>query len=509
MAQTASPVRIRSDPGVKRDGTRLEGDNYIDAQWTRFNRGLPRKIAGYQSIVSSLTEKAYGMNSYSQNNVQYVAVGSASMLQQVQVSSAGTFSGINDRTPAALTSDANNLWQFDVFNNSASATATVLVAHAAPNLADISSSTETPIWYGAITGGTALVTTTMDSQSGGVVVLAPYCVTYGNGGRVDVSDVNTFTGGTAGTAFVTGQKIVKGLPLRGGGSGPSGLLWSLDSLVRMTFNASLSGPIPFSFDTISAESSILSSQGVVEYDGVYYWAGVDRFLMFNGVVREVPNTMNQNWFYDNLNYTWRQKVFAFKIPRWGEIWWCYPRGSATECTHAVILNVREGTWYDTELPGNGRSAGLYAKVYSKPFMMDVDLTATGYTLWQHETGTDSVLGSTVNPIPAHFTTSEISMLGTQQPADKTLRCARIEPDFIQTGDMTVTVTGRANARAPFQPGETFTFTDTPTTASTQVVNTKEVRRLMNFTFASNTPGGDFQMGEPFVFIESDGGRYTQ
>src|SRR6185369_14779719 len=156
------------------------------------------------------------------------------------------------------------------------------------------------------------------------------------------------------------------------------------------------------------------------------------------------------------------KVFAFKVPRWGEIWWCYPRGSATECTHAVILNVREGTWYDTELPGSGRSAGLYAKVYSKPFMVDVDLTATGYTLWQHETGTDSVLGSTVDPIPAHFTTSEISMLGTQQPADKTLRCARIEPDFVQTGNMTVTITGRANARAPFQPGETFTFTDTPT-----------------------------------------------
>lgn len=508
MATTATPVPIRSEAGVKRDGTQFEGDNYVDAQWTRFNRGLPRKIGGYRSIVSSLTEKVYGIHSYSQNDTQYVAVGSATMLQQVQVSSAGVFLGINDRTPVALVNDANNQWQFDVFNNSVSATDTVLIAHAAPNLADISSSTETEIWYGAITGAGALVATAMDPQSGGVVVLSPYLVSYGNGGRVDVSPVNDVTT-PPDSAFVTGQKIVKGLPLRGGGSGPSGLLWSLDSVVRMTFNSSIVSGVPFSFDTISSESSILSSQGVIEYDGIYYWAGVDRFLMFNGVVREIPNTMNQNWFYDNLNYTWRQKVFAFKVPRWGEIWWCYPRGSATECTHAVILNVREGTWYDTELPADGRSSGLYAKVYSKPFMTDVNATATGYTLWQHETGTDSILSSNVEPIPAHFTTSEISMLTAQQAADRTLRVARIEPDFVQSGAMTVNVTGRANARAPLQPGELFTFPDAATGPSSQVVLTKEVRRLVQFTFATNTPGGDFQMGQPLAFVETDGGRYTQ
>jgi hypothetical protein len=507
MAQTAVPVPIRSEPGVKRDGTQFEGDNYIDAQWTRFNRGLPRKMGGYQSIVSSLLEKVYGIHSFSQNNIQYVSVGSATMLQQVQVSSSAVFLGINDRTPAGFVNDANNLWQFDVLSGVVGSTAS-LVAHAAPNLADISSDVETDVYFGDVTAAAALTATGMDPVSGGIVVLSPYLVAYGNAGRVDVSQPNDLTT-PPDSAFVTGQKIVKGLPLRGGGSGPSGLLWSLDSLVRMTFNSSILSGVPFSFDTISSETSILSSQGVIEYDGVYYWAGVDRFLMFNGVVREVPNPMNQNWFFDNLNYTWRQKVFAFKVPRWGEIWWCYPRGSATECTHAVILNVREGTWYDTELPGSGRSAGLYAKVYSKPFMMDVDLTATGYTLWQHETGTDAILGASVEPIPAHFTTSEISMLTAQQAADKTIRCARIEPDFVQSGDMTVTVTGRANARAPLQPGELFTFSDAATGPSSQVVNTREVRRLMQFTFSTNTPGGDFQMGQPLAFVESDGGRYTQ
>src|SRR6185436_15686289 len=104
----------------------------------------------------------------------------------------------------------------------------------------------------------------------------------------------------------------------------------------------------------------------------------------------------------------------------------------------VILNVREGTWYDTELPGSGRSAGLYAKVYSKPFMVDVDLTATGFTLWQHETGVDEIKASVVEPIPSHFTTAELSMLTDDKAQDKALRIARCEPDFVQSGDMTLT-----------------------------------------------------------------------
>lgn len=503
-----SPIRIQSQPGIKRDGTAFEGDNYVDGQWCRFNRGLPRKMGGYSSIVSSLLEKIYGMNSYSFNNTQYIAMGSATALQQAQVLSSGVFGGMNNRIPAGFVGSANNLWQFDVFNNSVSATDTILVAHAAPNLADISSSVERAIYYGAITATTALTATTMDPQSGGIVVLSPYLVSYGNGGRVDVSQPNDVTVAPD-AAFVTGQKIVKGLPLRGGGSGPSGLLWSLDSLVRMTFNSSILSGVPFSFDTISSESSILSSQSVIEYDGIYYWAGVDRFLMFNGVVREVPNTMNQNWFFDNLNYTWRQKVFAVKVPRWGEIWWCYPRGTATECTHAVVLNVREGTWYDTELPDSGRSAGLYAKVYSKPFMVDVDLTDTGYTLWQHETGVNSIKGVAVEPVPSHFTTGEISMLTAGEAQDKSLRVARCEPDFVQVGDMTVTVTGRANARATAQPSEVFTFSDVATSAAEQVVNLKEIRRLMQFTFATNTPDGDYQMGQPMAFVEPADGRYTQ
>jgi hypothetical protein len=505
------PVLIRSRPGIKRDGTQFDGENYLDGEWCRFQRGLPRKMGGFKSVTMALLERIYGMTSFSMNNIQYLHVGSESMVQQAQVDNTGTLAFLADRTPAGFSIDVNNLWQFDVLFDTAGGNIPVLIAHAAPNLADISSSTETPIYIGDVTATTDLTDTGVASESGGIVVLAPYLLKFGNAGHVAISrpnDPSDFSSPGVPDAWVTGQKIVRGMPLRGGGQGPSGLLWSLDSLIRATFV----GDTPvFAFDTISSETSILSAQGVIEYDGIYYWAGVDRFLMFNGVVREIPNDMNLNWFYDGLNYTWRQKVFAFKVPRFGEIWWCYPRGSATECTHAVIFNVRENTWYDTELPGTGRSAGIYAKVYSKPFMVDVDLTATGYTLWQHETGVNAIKGASVEPVPSSFQTAEISFLTTQDPADKSMHCAVIEPDFVQSGDLAVQVKGRANPRAAEQDGELFTFAETATAGEpqTQVVNMRELRRLMSFEFSSNTPDGDYQMGKTLGHVAAADGRKTQ
>jgi hypothetical protein len=344
--------------------------------------------------------------------------------------------------------------------------------------------------------------------------------------------------------------------------------------------------VVFSFDTISDESSILSSQCVIEYDGIYYWAGVDRFLMYNGVVREVPNDLNLNWFFDNLNFEQRQKVFAMKIPRWGEIWWCFPYGDATECTHAVIFNVREQTWYDTILPNVGRSSGQYPRVYQYPLMTGVTTinsilgygslvggslytngtyygvplinttsitgsgatanitvagntvttvvivqggsgytigdvlevsaselggggsgfnitvsSLSGYSLWRHEDGYDEVAGQVINPVTSYFETSDISLPAAAEGQNKSLRVTMIEPDFVQKGEMTVQVTGRANARSPTAAGLNMAYPFQANQPDQQVVFLKDLRREMRFKFQSNTVGGDYQMGQCIAHIE--------
>ena len=213
------------------------------------------------------------------------------------------------------------------------------------------------------------------SVSGGVVSLHPYLFVYGNNGLIQNSsagNTNDWVSADANATNVASGKIVQGLPVRGGSNAPSGLFWSLDSLVRVSFIGGTGTPAQYwRYDIISSQSSILSSQSAIEYDGVYYWCGVDRFLLYNGVVKEIPNTMNQNYFFDNLNYDQRQKVWATKVPRFGEIWWFYPRGDATECTDAIIYNVRENTWYDAgEASGAQRSAGYFSQVFAFPVAAD-------------------------------------------------------------------------------------------------------------------------------------------
>lgn len=502
------PFPIRSLPGIQRDGTRLAAKTYSDGLWCRWQRGLPRKMGGYISLTDALFERVYGISSFSQAGSVYQHLGGTSRLTQVVSNSSGNLLSTANRTPVGFGANPNNVWQMDFLADTAGQNARI-VAHAGQNLAAIDSTVETDIYVGNVTANTALTATAMDPVSGGIVVLYPYLLAFSNAGRVDVSDLEDLTVPPPDTSFVTGSKIVKGLSLRGGGGGPAGLLWSLDSLIRATFNTDPAAP-PFNFDTISDDISVLSSRGVIADMGIYYWVGVDRFFMFNGVVREIPNNFNVNFFFDNLNFAQRQKVFAYKVPRFGEIWWCFPKGSATECNHAVVYNWRENFWFDTPLPEQGRTDGIFAKVYNKPYMASVQAVSSTFTLWQHETGTDAINGSSVQPIRSYFETGNLSLLTLEDPSNMSLRVERVEPDFVQAGNMSLTVTGEANVKAATIDSVTKTFPAGVQSADEQTVTFKDgVRRIMRFKFESNTSGGNYEMGECMGHLEPNDGRVTQ
>ena len=582
-------VQIRSAPGIKRDGTKFEGDQYVDGQWVRFQRGLPRKIGGYRSINKFLRGLPRALAEYTQDLQTYIHAGSSDRLERFFIDSTFNTSVITDRTPTSgFTADDANMWQFATSYDTTNGNQ--LVAQVAPNLNCICNSSNGELFIGNLLGTSVLTAVALVpanfSATGGVATLPPYTFVFGNDGYVafSVPDTpNDFTGSGSGNAYITGQKIVRAMPLRGGpGNSPSGLFWSADSLIRGTY---VGGTPVFQFDTISTQSSILASNSVIEYDGIFYWIGTDRFLMFNGVVREVENNMNLNFFFDNLNYAQRQKVFAYKVPRFGEIWWCFPFGDSTEPNHAVIYNVRENTWYDTELPNDGRGAGLFPAVFSKPllsgvapqeaqaFSVTVTAAGTGYTVgdtlavvggiglitteltvstvngtggitgititnagqystaptnpvsvtggtgsaatftitydnpykfWVHETGTDEIDGLTLNPIQSFFETADLSLPVTAQ-VNKSLQVLMLEPDFVQSGDMTVSVRGRANARAPEVNGVSMTFPETPQTPQEQVVFLKTQRRELRFRFESNAIGGDYQDGLILAHVQPGDG----
>lgn len=533
-----APFVVRSRPGIKRDGTKFEGDFYVDGQWVRFQRGLPRKIAGYKTISNFLTEISRGLRTYTQDGYTYVHSGSSSYLERFTLDQNGNASAVSDRTPVTLLKNDNNAWQFDVLFDSISLQpSNKIIAQVAKNNATLYNTEGGQVFVGDLRTTDRLEEVALPagfSASGGICVLHPYLTVFGTDGAIGWSvpgNPYDFSSIGSGNARVAAQKIVRGLPLRGGpGNAPAGLYWSTDAVVRCSY---VGGNQIFQFDTISSQSSILSPNSVIEYDGVYFWVGVDRFLMFNGVVRDVENNMNINHFFEGLNRQYAQKVFAWKVPRFGEIWWAYPRGNATECTHAVIYNVREQTWYDTELPNGGRSAGEFATQFATPLLTgtkfygvnldpgirttqagDIRTTQLGdirityinnnYKLWQHEVGVNEVDVNNINAIQSYFETADISS-AVLSGRSKSLRCELVEPDFVQSGDMTVQIVGRANARAKEVYSEAMVFPDVATTPQEQVVFFKEIRREMRFRFESNIINGDYQMGQVLAHVgEADG-----
>lgn len=481
------PIRILSAPGIKRDGTLLEGDAHVDGRHVRWHRKMPYKMLGHKQLQNGFHGPFRGMDLISRAGFTTVHVGSANRLERVQINNSnGVSTGVVDRTPAGFVTSNNNMWQIDNMYNSV-AVAPLVLAHAAPNLMDISNNVAEPINYGDAFAVAALAAIAGSDVDGGHVVLGVYDVRFGSDGFVGwcvPGDPTNVGGAGSGAAYVVGSKFVYGLPLRAGpGNAPAGILWSLDSIVRMMF---VGGAPIFSFDVISSQSSVLSQQSFIEYDGAFYWAGIGRFLTYNGALREVPNEMNLEWFNTNLNWSQRQKVFARKVPAWGEIWWCFPYGSATECTHAVILNIREGCWYDTELPTNMRSAAAFdAQVFPYPLMMD-----GSDSLWQHETGFDEVtIAGQTNAIRSYYETNEISFVipgPGGQPMDKSMMMSWLQPDFVQVGDMTAYVIGRANARGTEINSDIRTFGPT-----TQEIDFTQGNRLQRFHFESNVAGGNY------------------
>ena len=448
------------------------------------------------------------------------------------------------------------------------------------------------------------------SVDGGVCVLYPFIFVYGSHGfiannNVDVTPGNYGTqnfydwnGPFANQANVSSSKIVKGMPMRGGTNSPSGLFWATDSLIRVSFNSQATS-LYWTYDIVSSQISIMSSNAVVEMDGIFFWMGVDRFYLYNGAVKVLPNDKNVNWLFNNLNYDQRQKVWATKIPRYNEIWFFYPRGTATECTDAIIYNVKDQLWYDAgSAIGARRSCGYttelfptpiwagweYNPLYNQPNYVIANpnpmtlpdtaanqiyiagnvtplfspgdhlaLTTTpqdtvyqilnstqygtgnpdipwatlitvnknfsplpepgttvynitdGYAIWQHEFGLNQVSLSGELAIYSSITTSDISWL-TGTPSNnasavsgvnRRMHLRRIEPNFIQSGTIALTILGRKFAGGQSEENSgPYYFTQ-----DTGKIDLRVEHRLIRLQFVSNEIDGNFEMGRNLITAE--------
>ena len=69
----------------------------------------------------------------------------------------------------------------------------------------------------------------------------------------------------------------------------------------------------------------------------------------------------------------------------------------------------------------------------------------------------------------------------------------MEPDFIQSGDMSLTVLGPAFAQGPDKVSDPFVFGP-----NTGKIDMREQRREMRLRFTSDVAGGNYQLGKALL-----------
>jgi hypothetical protein len=491
MANNLYPLTYK--PGIKRDGSIFQSDYCTSGQWVRFQRGCVRKMGGMLGIIygpafdldtSAIyvlpsTDSIFQIYSFVRGAGNTIIIENTTFNQNLQILTR------KNLTPDIRLTRAIVQTELVVQNNKQY----LVCLFADRNAENITNNGPSVIYYSDISTDGVFVPLLGIAKlfpSSGLLFASNYLFVYGYNGSVAWSKPNNpldFTDFINRQITISNDKVICGKSIRGGINNPAILFWTLSSVVRCINNP---GPntspdtLAFQIDVISKDSSILSSRCVVEYDGRFFWPGVNRFFQYNGLVQELPNTMSLNYFFNNIDMTLRQNVFGVKNAQYGEIWWFYPEKLKTpgrldlpygSNTKALIYNIREDSWYDTAI---SRVHGVHSDTLGIMFTYGRPLTipnSPSVYLYKHEDTTLSsdfeqnevaytVADRTIyynNPIVSNFTTPVISWAAFNAMKQFTginrwVYLIAIEPDFILMppqnlgiGDMTVTINTRQYA----------------------------------------------------------------
>jgi hypothetical protein len=566
MATQKQMFPITYKPGILRDGSFFQGSYCTRGQWVRFFRGQPQNIGGMKNYVlyiqtipellpPSSTPTA-ALIYYDSDGNKHILVGVSLVTQQHKYSLIdATYNTAGSNTLTYFTkfpNPTNTLTQFVVVTSIINAIPTkVILCLGMKNYTDINSSEAISAIFvkrEIAVENTAFYKTTFpdfvyQEATGGMLYVGNRLFYYGNNGLVRWSSIAAEKSGQQTSLQkpflffedkysinISTDKVIYGAEWRGGTNSPTIIFWTLGSVVLISNttgsnNQVIDDPddLSFSKKILSRDSSILSSNSVVEYDGIFYWPGTQRFFVFNGVVLPLENNLNRQTFFDTIDMSKRQRVFGVKNVSRDEIWWFYPekgKDANVGCTRAVIYNVVDNTWYDTDIE---RAAGYFDNTGGNMYTVGKNLSPyegdNNSYVWQHEVGNDQVNlykapDQQTKAIPSFFTTPIISY-ATFNPQkqiagiDYNIGIERIEPNIVGTKKIKMTVSINTYEYPASTPvTTTYDLTEDVELESIirPAINERKQGRNINFTFKSEGIGSGYQMGTTFVLAEIDDGR---
>lgn len=397
-------AKIELRPGLDRRGTEYQSaSRFWDADLVRWHLGRMQPIGGWQAFGAALTGTARGIATWVNNNgVGRAAIGTESHLYTL--TAGGT---LEDRTPLSgwTAQSAESTWTLD---NAGQLLVGVNDAHGTLFT-----------WQAGEVAATALTNapscdSVVVTNEGIIMALG----TNGNPRQIAWCDSDDFTDWTAGFADLAGDLNIQA---KGGIECAANiragvLIWTSEDLHIARY---VGLPNVYGVERVADDCGAVSRGCVVLKDDLAYWMGQSSFYICNGgaFVEEIPCELHDDVF-GQINRDHIRKVRAVHNSEFNEIWWFYPKASATENSHVVVLNYSEGHWTHNELArdcGIGRGNGF-----------DTPLMINGTTVYKHEVGTDMPGAGTPYARTGPFELGE---------GERILHAIRCIPDEKAAGDL--------------------------------------------------------------------------
>jgi hypothetical protein len=102
----------------------------------------------------------------------------------------------------------------------------------------------------------------------------------------------------------------------------------------------------------STSYGILNTDCAVEFDGKHFVVDRNDIYVHNGSgsIESLANGRVREYFFNNLDFSQKNKVIVKRNPKYDEIWLCYPKLGSSSLNEALVFNYKNNTWSIRDLP---------------------------------------------------------------------------------------------------------------------------------------------------------------
>jgi hypothetical protein len=256
---------------------------------------------------------------------------------------------------------------------------------------------------------------------GSTSTVDPMAVLFGS--QESITDFTPNATNTAGfQRLSSGNRIVTAVPTRG-----DILILTNTSAHSMQF---VGPPFTFSFKQIGTNCGALGIHSAVEAENVVYWMSDGSFYLFDGVIKEIPCSV-QDYVFQDINTDEHSTIYAGVNLEFSEVNWFYTSENATSIDRIVTYNYLEKVWTIGSLARTTwASKDVFANPLATKYMPNstalaqptvIGLTAGVSTLYDQEKGTND----DTDPITAFITSGDVDIVD----GDNSIFVKRYIPDM--------------------------------------------------------------------------------